>query len=144
MKHPPWWCGQADPPSYSISQPGKPSGHRPEKEEGIPGARGERPRPGGRGRLPRGFGDCGVLADRSGSLMGDAPSLGGSLALQDLDGRLVNCNGPASELHHEVDLQPQKGCNESRRNDMVSYEELLDRDVDWALMEGSMHFEGES
>ncbi|HEV3116105.1 MAG TPA: hypothetical protein VGY58_03580, partial [Gemmataceae bacterium] len=27
---------------------------------------------------------------------------------------------------------------------MTTYEELLDRDVDWALREGSMHFEKES
>lgn len=27
---------------------------------------------------------------------------------------------------------------------MVTYEQLLDRDIDWALREGSMHFEGTS
>src|SRR5437899_12953176 len=27
---------------------------------------------------------------------------------------------------------------------MVTYEQLLDRDLDWALREGSMHFENES
>jgi hypothetical protein len=27
---------------------------------------------------------------------------------------------------------------------MITYEQLLDRDRDWALMEGSMHFEEKS